>query len=885
MVLFTGKSDEDQEEDVKQASPLPVVLMGVIFFGPALIIATVFYAMLRWGRFKFSVILSAAAAVVVALVVAYPVVKPVDKFMLFVKDFTNMPDTLMNLLPLVLYVNIIVGVIIGLVVVSWEIRQMKIHPYRLQLPGSWVYKFKYRRTPIEVHTRKKRIADLKGGTTSRQKRSPLGISEEDDSLVCRYHAEAVRQSLIVGAAGSGKSITMQSLILSDMRNQVPVFIMDLKASPEFASKVAIWAKENGSTFYHFVNGDPESYDVQGSPGQSYYDLLKAGTPTSKADMVLSMREFDTASEVYKQNLTQLLQVTFAMLKYAKRDHPQLQVSGFFDKKGRRVYDTEEFCSRPEIKVVLDKERAKFLDKNKTRGKGPTFNEVARLLDMGLLKNATVPRVDWDHGGIYQLASAVNADNLEYLCQACVGTPIEEEAMALRQLLDRRVAAGAGLRGAITELQGNMRTIIASEYGRWLKTSPDGEKSIDLLKLSQKKGSVVLFSLNSDSEPDFARYIGSLIMADFTNVSAKRRAKQSKNLVGIYVDEFQALNPDSVAALLEKSRESNLAMTLAQQSFEQIIKSSSHNGEAYLGSVLDTCSNFIIHAGMTEDSAEKLAKILGKHKVAVYTTANRNQSFFLGNNWRNRRKQTVQTLQEEQWRFGPERFMALQAPDETNGYKSTAVIVNKTTADPSLKGEVKGAVAREVWMIPDQEIVGRKYYIPSFESDGLTDEQKALVGATEEQVSRSPLFDEEDDYEDENVTSSSSDDDYEPHFSDDYEYEDEEDDEVDGSFTFEDIPEEEDDEEQFSLVSVEPERAPERRSKSSESQDPPSASQTPTEAPRRSTFAAIQEQQKAPTVKRAPVKSETKRGGLPMPSSRPSGGLPHPSGLPRPADRT
>lgn len=441
------------------------------------------------------------------------------------------------------------------------------------------------------------------------------------------------------------TVTMQSLILNDIKAGTPVVLIDMKRSPEFASKLAKWTHDAGGTFYHFVNGDPESYDVPYSEGQSLYDPLKSGSPTSKADMVLGMREYDTASAVYKSNMQQLLQVLFAMLKYA--------------------------------------------DKSKA------------------------PSIAWDQGGIYQLASAVATGNIVELAGACEGTPIEKEAEAISD-----AALGkTGIKHAMDELQGQMRTIVASEYGRWLKADPRVDSSIDIFKQTQSPGTVILFSLNSDAEPDFARYVGSMIMADLTATSARRRNSQMENQVNVYIDEFQAINPSSVAGLLEKSRESRIAMTLAQQSFEQIIAATQRNGEAYLLSIMDTCSNFIVHAGSTEDSALRLAKILGKHEVDSYRASNKNKSFMFSINWSNKRNQTVQTSKESRWKFDPSEFMALSSPDKNNSFKSTAVIVNKTCSDPLYK-DAKGAVARTVWMVPPKEVLA-KYYEPKFVDDGET----------------------------------------------------------------------------------------------------------------------------------------------------------------------
>lgn len=638
------KDNEEAYEEEKDEGKGVKTFFTILFF-PAVLFGLLVYGLLRFGRLRFSVIASSVLAVQVLILLAWwkldltgSIVDTVTNYKDITTDWPNL------ILPLVL-VFMFLGGFIGLVIVFWELREMRNNPHRLVLPGNWMYKFQFRRTPRELMKKKELVAKLQSGALRQAEKSPLGLNEEGEYRpVYRYQSEANKHTLIVGNSGSGKTITMQSLILSDIQNRVPLVLIDMKRSPEFASKLAKWTKDAGGDFYHFVNGDPEEYDVPNSPGQAFYDPLAAGTPTAKADMVLGMREYDTASAVYKANMQQLLQVLFPMLKYADK------------------------------------------------------------------KNA--PNINWDNGGIYQLASAISGANITELAAACEGTPIEVEAEAI----DMEARGKTGIAHSVKELQGQMRTIVASEYGRWLRADPSGGKgkSIDLFKLTQQPGAVILFSLNSDSEPDFARFIGSMIMSDITNVSARRRNQQLQNQVNVYIDEFQAINPSSVAGLLEKSRESKIAMTLAQQSFEQIVASTQNNGEAYLLSIMDTCSNFIVHAGSTEDSAERLAKILGKEWVDAYRASNKNKSFFLSGNFANKRNQTVQTSREERWKFAPVKFMELLSPDRNNNFKATAVVVNKTCSDPLYKGK-SGAVARTVWMIPPSEVL-EKYYTPTFQDD-------------------------------------------------------------------------------------------------------------------------------------------------------------------------
>ena len=450
------------------------------------------------------------------------------------------------------------------------------------------------------------------------------------------------------------TISMLSLIKADITAGRPVFVLDMKRSPDLASKLAKWVAENeedhDSKFYHFVNGDPESYDIPGSPGQAFYDPLKSGSPTSKADMILGMREYDQASAVYKAAMQRLLNVLFSMTETIRRM--------------RESTGDTDLCSS----------------------------------------------IDWDNGGVYLLNSAAKTDNFIELLTTVMNKADDQRLAGMaKDLLAETSKRSSMLSHALGELQGQMQTILSSEYGDWLRTEK-GSHSIDLFEASRTPGSVVLFSLNSDDEKEFARFVGSVIMADITRVSAMRRNKDISNLINVYIDEFQILVPDSVTDLLEKSRASAMGITLAQQSLSQVIKGVVGDGEAYLQSILDTCSNFIFHYGSGFETAERMSKIVGKHEVEKYSINKRDDRFIFSFNWRNRRQLLVNTSKEDKWVVEPSEFMNLSSPSESNGYRSTAIIIKKSSSDPNFRSK-KGATARETWMVPDQEIL-EKTYIPT-----------------------------------------------------------------------------------------------------------------------------------------------------------------------------
>lgn len=642
MADFESEKKEGQDDRSNGSGIL--FLLSIIFLPATIIGVLIYYIMLRKFHQRpktvliFSSFLSFIA--IIYLIMSDALTNFIDVFL----DITNIFATWPDIIPFYMAVNVIIGSIAGFVVVSLVVQQMKVSEYRTKLPGSWMYQFEYYRSPWQILRRKQIIKGLKDGKFSDGERTALGLEEgnaDKDFIAYRYLSEAVKPTLINGAAGSGKTITETTMINNDIKVKTPVFIIDFKRSPELAAKVAKFAHDNDSEFYHFVNGEPENYDIPYSKGQSSYNPFK-NAGASKPDMILGMREYDIAANVYKNAMREILQVFTAMLTYS--------------------------------------------DPKKT------------------------PNIDRTKGDIYEMVSALKPGVFTELASACEGTPIEEAAIEIDLEIRKKTSTKSK---AFEELTGQLRTMTSSAYGKWLKTDST-TRNIDLYELSNTPGSVVLFSINSDSEKDFAQFFGSLILADLMAVSAKRRNNGATNQVNVYVDEFQAVSPVALTGLLEKSRESKIGMTISSQSLEQIISASPNNGEAYLGSILDTCSNFIIHAGSTEGSAKRFAEIIGTHEVTVYKQSNQSASFFLSFNWNNRRQHQVQTSTEERWKRSPSDFMSLSMPNQLNGYKSSAIVINKSPEDPRFLS-VKGVTSRIVHMIPPQEVLD-KTYVPSMADD-------------------------------------------------------------------------------------------------------------------------------------------------------------------------
>lgn len=666
--VYIDKSSNNQGNSLL-AALRNIVIIGILFL-PSVIVGYAIFSLLRWFRLRPYIVSVISLFVVVVLIGLWWGLDYNQQLVdYFTGGWAGLRDNWTDLLPSVLTVYAIIGVAFGWFSAMFKARDMRKRPELLEFSGYWMYQFTYRKTPFEIYRRNKKVRGLKDGSFREDDRAPLGVDEEDDTLVSRYDAEAVQHLLITGGTGSGKTISMLSLIKNDIRSSKPVFVVDLKRSPDLASKLAKWTHDYGGEFYHFVNGAPETYDIPYSPCQSYYDPLKSGSNTSKQDMILSMREYDANSAVYKSNMQRLLSVIFNFTTVVRK--------------------------------LRESEYEKY-------GRNTICNDI-----------------DWDRGGMHMLFSASKMENFKQLLNTCADlnnpkiSPIAQEV--LNEIGGKHKSM---LVHSLGELQGQLQIIIASEYGDWMQ-SVQGGRNIGLYDASVTPGSVVLFSLNSDDEKEFARFVGSIIMSDITRVSAERRNKDDSNLVNIYIDEFQILVPDSVTDLLEKSRASAMGVTLAQQSLSQVMKSAAGDGSAYLESILDTCSSFIFHAGAGYDTAERMAKIVGEHDVEVYSTNKRQNRYFFSFNFREDREGLTNTKLERRWIVEPSRFQNLSSPTKSNNYKSTAIIIKKASADPRYKNQT-GSKVRETWMIPEDEVLEKVYEPSNSETRRIYDERHSEV---------------------------------------------------------------------------------------------------------------------------------------------------------------
>lgn len=516
----------------------------------------------------------------------------------------------------------ILGFIVSFVFIAASVfssvRFIKKNPSHQQFSDEWTYRWEYRRTISEYFSRRAKIRKLKNGELFKKNVAPLGLGVDKDfrdTIVTRHDKDANKHTIVTGGTGSGKTMTTLSLIKNDILSGIPVVMNDFKRDGEVAVKLAEFAHEAGVPFYHFLDTPAEEYAVPYSDSPcSYNPFINAGNGTP--DMLVGMREYDTSADVYKQKIMQLAQIIYKMLRVTDRKY--LYFDGVNGKK---------------------------------------------------------PAIRFDKGEIYiWLDSLENVNILLYGYQET----LKEKGMPADERTAKDVAAmrkpGTPFNTALDSVQGQLTTMTKSGYGEYFDMSHKNHKQIDIYELT-KKPCVILFSLDGSGQKDFSKALGSLIFQDLANISTKRNRENIKTpQVHIYSDEWQVVPADAITDLIEKSRGAGMGMTLISQSLSQIESGVEYNGESLLNGLLDSASNFIVHAGSGQESAEKFSSVIGKGIVSKYSKRNSVDTRLFSINYFSKKDQDIHEEEVEDWIFPPENFVTLRGP----GFEEVKTIVNKLT---------------------------------------------------------------------------------------------------------------------------------------------------------------------------------------------------------------
>lgn len=631
-------------------------ILSLIIGLPAVLIGTLhFTALFMKGRQRLSVI---APFTVIELLILFPIA-----------IHSNFSEAFKNLVSghftgfIWSYVAwcAIIGIIGSFLLVCIKAFQFRTNPATLAMDG-WLYNFKYRDTPWVKFKQKYLQSELADGKAYDAKGAPVGLLEQpiskrtkeiDDNkeslrtyepqVVYRSYKDAVKQTIVTGQTGSGKSVALLSLVYNDILNGIPLCYVDFKKSGDVLYFLSKWAKEHNREFYYFTNGEGDENEFYGQ--QATYDPLSTGDQTSRADFILNLREWDASADVYKQRTQEILQGVL----YALQEVPHEEA----------------------------------------------------------------PEIDWDSGNLKQLISALDLKNMynlvNYLSkQYSAGKLDTTEQLRVsnfmsnyKEMTDKGSSEGKALREQLSGIRTVCNKLIMSSYGKWLLEG-SSSKHINLLNIARDENApIVLFAFSAQEEPDFAKAMGQVIMSDLNRVSAAKTGMNDKNYFGVYVDEFQTLNPKFIADLLAKARSAGFFITIASQSLEQISAAATENPDAILQSILDVCGNYLFLKGAKQDSAERMSKIMGQTKHIIrHVSAKTNTSLFNLNIFNNRNA-LVQKAVEDDWVISPSEFQSLQDAGATGGKYSEAYFIS-TSVDPRT-GKKENA-AQKVRIIAQKDIL-------------------------------------------------------------------------------------------------------------------------------------------------------------------------------------
>jgi hypothetical protein len=670
--------DDHQSEELLKSVGFFIGIIAALLVLPIAIVAVIFYwAMFRLLRYR--PLFTAAVDAVVTLIAVkvfndHGGFAPLVSFIRSYKfdGFGSISPFLSSIAPTFIGTLFMVGFIVGpwiaLIMELFQINRMKTSPFLVVNEGvgpKWMYHFRFNMSPIEIIKKSMMIRSIKSDSLKPHHRNdliPLGVEEEPlnapedpskikkDVLVCRAEDEVPKHTMVTGAAGSGKTVTLKSMMTRDIDAHKTVFMIDCKKDPEVAEFLSRRAKEAGCNFYHFSTDLP--YMIQGNPeGPSSYDPLSSGSTSKKVDMMLNTREWDTASAVYREQAQAFLSKVFAVMDEARK-------YGILDKV--KALDTT-YGQMWTFTQMLDP---------------PIFNAVIVAMNQ-------IPEASY----------------------------IRQQASELNELLSspRRDAKVQAAQHSQQEYLSTMTGLMTSSYGKWLRggESAGSGKIINITDLSSEPGNVVLFSLDAAQKGDMGSFMGSIICTDLANMTETRKNLGQDNPLSVYIDEFQSLPPECVKSMLQKARSADVGLSLAFQSLDQV--SASTGSDTYVKSLLDTCSNFIFHAGSNYDTGLMASKIIGTHKKNIYIVNRRNETKLGAFNWNNNRDLQVNTAPSDEWIVDPSEFAKLSMPNKQNGYKSEAIIIKKASSDPIDKKTV-GAVAHKTKMIPP-DCVLTEYFDP------------------------------------------------------------------------------------------------------------------------------------------------------------------------------
>lgn len=617
---------EEKKQDSDFGIYIVLGILGIVIF-PAIIIGYLaFFVLFRVLHYKnrFNVPVIIIPSVIVTSVL-----------------FLVLSNTLIGKYILVMS---ILGPVIGVVLCVYKAYYLRKHPEILIKTGPY-QNFEYRENIFDKLKRDKIKNELSEGELNSSEAIPLGSLADKVELengdtyngiepVYLYYKDAYKGTFVQGTTGSGKTITLLQMMKNTIMSGYPLIVIDFKKGQNIAYHLSKWARQNNREFYHFVNGTSKGALAK---YQASYDPL--ATKEGQTDLVLGMRTWDAASEVYKNRQISLLQTIFFLLNN--------------------------------------------------------------------LDETDVPNFPWKEGGISQFVEALQVSNLFDLISAYArkidpqnpDRAMELKLKSLKEVYNDLTSPKSLLKEQLDGLSVTMKNLTMSSYSNSLYKGSHGEHHIDLSKICMDEaGPVVLFQFSPNAEPEFAKYMGSIIVSDIKRAFGYKELLDNKLPCGIFMDEFQTVDIDLIADIVAKVRSASGFPVLSAQSILQLAANTDSNAGYKIDAFVSVINNFLVHNGSTDDEAERFSKILGKtNKITYKVTEDGNGGLFKHS------KQLVNKSESLEYRVMPNKFQKLSAPTSSNGYRAECYFVQKSTNERQFANLGYG-IARKVLLVPNADVL-------------------------------------------------------------------------------------------------------------------------------------------------------------------------------------
>ena len=566
-----------------------------------------------------------------------------------------------------IYVTLIVGPIIGIVLCISQSIKLKKHP-EIKLQIGPYYNFKYNENIFDRLRRNKLKEELSEGELNSSEAIPLGMlvepvelqnNKQYDSIepVYMYYDDAYKGTFVSGTTGSGKSVTLLQMMENTAQVGYPLIVIDFKKGQNISYHLSRMAKKYNRKFYHFVNGTSTGELAQ---YQSSYDPLAA--KEGQTDLILGMRTWDAASEVYKNRQISLLQTIFFLLNN--------------------------------------------------------------------LDEKDVPNFPWNEGGISQFVAALQIPNLFDLIQAYArkidktnpDRNMELKLQSLQEVYNDLIAPKSILKEQLDGLSVTMKNLTMSSYSNSLYKGSHGENHIDLSKMCMDEdGPIILFQFSPNAEPEFAKYMGSIIVSDIKRAFGYKEVLDNKLPCGIFMDEFQTIDIDLIADIVAKVRSAKGFPVLSSQSILQLAANADSNASYKIDAFVEVINNFIVHNGASDNEAERFSKILGKTSKVSYKITEDNSSGLFKKN-----KQMINKSESLEYRLEPNKLQKIAAPTEANNYRAECYLIQKSTNESQF-AKLGYGIARKVFLIPNKDVLSK---VPeSFKKSVSSDNTKKVKNNT------------------------------------------------------------------------------------------------------------------------------------------------------------